>query len=168
MRSLAGAAVAAAATAALSSCVSEAVIVDAGTVTTVTVDAPLYDTNLAAAGGCDPEGCVGDLTRDGDSTNLQSRWSCKADLGSPGSTCSITYTFADPLTIEGLKIALYEGELRKRSLEIYIDGVITAAWTSTGTTSDFETLEFRGTGSTIELLGLQEATEWLSITEVAI
>ena len=66
MKSLAGAAAAAAAaaTVALSSCatVVEA-IVDAGTVTTVTVDAPLYDTNLAAAGGCDPEGCVGDLTR---------------------------------------------------------------------------------------------------------
>ena len=63
MRLLTSAAVAAAAAAALSSCVTEAAIVDAGTVTTVTVDAPLYDTNLAADGGCDPEGCVGELTR---------------------------------------------------------------------------------------------------------
>lgn len=64
MRSLSGAAVAAAATAALSLCVTTvATIVDAGTATTVTADAPLYDTNLATAGGCDPEGCVGDLTR---------------------------------------------------------------------------------------------------------
>lgn len=37
--------------------------VEAGTLTTVLVDAPLYDTNLSAANGCDPVGCVGDLTR---------------------------------------------------------------------------------------------------------
>lgn len=37
--------------------------VEIGTLTTVTVDAPLYDTKLSAANGCDPAGCVGDLTR---------------------------------------------------------------------------------------------------------
>lgn len=39
-----------------------AVIVDIGAVTTVIVDAPLYDPSLTAAAGCDPAGCVGDLT----------------------------------------------------------------------------------------------------------
>lgn len=37
--------------------------VDAGTVTTIAVNAPLYDPNLGDASGCDPAGCVGDLTR---------------------------------------------------------------------------------------------------------
>lgn len=40
-----------------------ATIVDAGAVTTVAVKAPLYDPNRAASNGCDPVGCVGDLTR---------------------------------------------------------------------------------------------------------
>ena len=35
---------------------------NAGAVTTVAVDAPLYDTRLSADGGCDPAGCSGDLT----------------------------------------------------------------------------------------------------------
>lgn len=37
--------------------------VDAGALTTVTAEAPLYDTNLSAANGCDPSGCVAGLTR---------------------------------------------------------------------------------------------------------
>lgn len=53
----------AAAAAVLPPCVTEAAIVDAGTVTTVSVSAPLYDTNLSDNYGCEPEGCVGDLTR---------------------------------------------------------------------------------------------------------
>lgn len=40
-----------------------AAVVEVGSLTTVTVEAPLYDTNLSAAGGCDPAGCSGDKTR---------------------------------------------------------------------------------------------------------
>lgn len=40
-----------------------AAVVDAGAVTTVAVEAPLHDPNRAAGNGCDPVGCVGDLTR---------------------------------------------------------------------------------------------------------
>lgn len=43
--------------------VARAAIVDAGALTTVTVEAPLYDTRGGAAGGCDPAGCGGGLTR---------------------------------------------------------------------------------------------------------
>ena len=39
-------------------------VVEAGTLTTVTVTAPLYDSTTSPAdGGCSPEGCVGDNTR---------------------------------------------------------------------------------------------------------
>ena len=37
--------------------------VDAGEVTTVEVDAPLYDTRLSVDGGCDPSGCIASMTR---------------------------------------------------------------------------------------------------------
>ena len=43
--------------------VADATTVDAGDVTTVVVDAALYDTRLSVDGGCDPIGCVGNLTR---------------------------------------------------------------------------------------------------------
>lgn len=39
--------------------------VEAGTLTTVVVDASSYDARLSAAGGCDPAGCSGDKTRVG-------------------------------------------------------------------------------------------------------
>lgn len=51
-----------AAVAAVSS-TAQAVLVDAGAYTTMSVYAPLYDTRLSNDGGCDPSGCVGDLTR---------------------------------------------------------------------------------------------------------
>ena len=35
---------------------------------------------------------------------MDSRWSCKPDLGPDGSTCSITYTLAEPLDVVGLNI----------------------------------------------------------------
>ncbi|CAM9343615.1 unnamed protein product, partial [Sphacelaria rigidula] len=157
----------AAAAAVLPPCVTEAAIVDAGTVTTVSVSAPLYDTNLSDNYGCEPEGCVGDLTRDGDLTDLQSRWSCLHPWNS-GNTCSITYTLADPLTIEGFKIALYKGDQRLRTLEIYIDGELATTWTSSGTTTDFETIDCSGTGSTIEVVGILGIREWIAIAELEI
>ena len=43
--------------------VAGAATVDAGEITTVNVDAPLYDTRVNDDGGCDPSGCSGDLTR---------------------------------------------------------------------------------------------------------
>lgn len=41
-----------------------AAIVEAEALTTVTVEAPLFDENaVAATGGCNPAGCVGNKTR---------------------------------------------------------------------------------------------------------
>ena len=45
-----------------------------------------------------------------------SRWSCKPDLGSAGSTCSITYALPDPQYIEELNIGeffVYEAGIQK-------------------------------------------------------
>lgn len=49
------------------------------------------------------------MMQDGDLTDLQSRWSCLHPWNS-GNTCSITYTLADPLTIEGFKIGEISNE----------------------------------------------------------
>ena len=45
------------------------------------------------------------LIQDGDITSTDSRWSCKPELSSStDSTCSITYSLSDSLSIEGLNI----------------------------------------------------------------
>eukprot|EP00752_Nemacystus_decipiens_P014959 g13318.t1 len=142
-------------------------VVDAGAVTSVAVEAPLYDPNLSDARGCDPAGCVGDLTRDGDLAP-SSRWSCKPSLGPAGSTCSITYTLGDTLDLVGLNVAMYKGDTRTRMMDVYVDDTMIASWTSSGTTTAFENIELRATGQTVELRGVLDDSEWLSITEVEI
>lgn len=42
--------------------------------------------------------------QDGDATSLESRWSCKPDLGTGDATCSISYTLAESLDIVGLNV----------------------------------------------------------------
>ena len=63
--------------------------------------------------------------------------------------------------------ALYKGDERTRTIDIYVDGVIVTTWTSSGTTSDFETVTLGVTGSTIELRGVLGNSEFLSILEVS-
>lgn len=46
----------------------------------------------------------GTLVQDGDLETLESRWSCKPELGDAGSTCSIAYRTTDPLYIDELNI----------------------------------------------------------------
>ena len=62
--------------------------------------------------------------------------------------------------------ALFRGDERTRTVDIYVDDVIVTTWTSSGTTSDFETVTLGVTGSTIELRGVLEHSEFLSILEV--
>ncbi|CAM9649139.1 unnamed protein product, partial [Ascophyllum nodosum] len=146
---------------------SEARTIEAGTVTTVTVDAPLYDTNTGDDNGCDPAGCVGELTRDGDLAP-NSRWSCRPSLGPDGSTCSIAYSLADVVSIEVLNIALYNGDERTRTIEIYVDGVLATSWTNSGNTAGLELVGLGVTGQEVMLRGVLDDSEWLSVNEVEI
>lgn len=51
-------------------------------------------------------------------------------------------------------------------MDIYVDGVMLTTWTSSGTTSGFETVDLGVAGKTVELRGVQADSEWLSILEV--
>ena len=62
--------------------------------------------------------------------------------------------------------ALFRGDERTRTVDVYVDDVIVTTWTSSGTTSDFEAVTLGVTGSTIELRGVLENSEFLSILEV--
>ena len=61
---------------------------------------------------------------------------------------------------------MYKGDERTRTVDIYVDGAVITSWTSSGNTLDFETVALGVTGSTIELRGMLEDSEWLSIMEV--
>ena len=59
-----------------------------------------------------------------------------------------------------------KGDQRTRTVDIYVDGATVATWTSSGATLDFESVTLGVTGSTVELRGVLEDSEWLSIMEV--
>ncbi|CAN0546437.1 unnamed protein product, partial [Ectocarpus sp. 12 AP-2014] len=80
-----------------------AAIVDAGTLTGVTTEAPVFDDRATLPYGCPPAGCVGANTRDG-ITSDESRWSCAPSLDSTDSACTITYALEDEQHLDALKI----------------------------------------------------------------
>lgn len=54
-----------------------------------------------------------------------------------------------------------------RTLEVFIDDELITTWTSSGTTTDFETIEIGSVpGKIVELRGVLADDEWLSISEV--
>ena len=53
-------------------------------------------------------------------------------------------------------------------MEIYVDGVLITTWTSSGITTGFETVALDVSGYEVQLVGVLDDSEWLSITEVGI
>ncbi|CAM9225364.1 unnamed protein product, partial [Scytosiphon promiscuus] len=152
----------------VASCLSaaDATTVEAGSVTVVSVDAPVYDTRSSAPYGCSPAGCVGANTRDG-LVSTESRWSCATSLD-PSATCAITYTLEDAQYIQALRIALYKGDTRTRTMDVVVDGEVILTWTSSGNTAGFDDVLLGVQGQAIELRGVLADSEWLSISEVEI
>lgn len=51
---------------------------------------------------------------------------------------------------------------------MYVDGVLVTTWTSSGMTDGFESIDLSETsGTTIEIVGVLDSFEWLSIIEVS-
>ena len=97
-----------------------------------------------------------------------SRWSCKADV-SEVDACELKLEFDEPQDIVQMKMALYKGDERTRSVNVWIDGVYTHTITSSGTTIDFETYDLIAPGAMTVVLQASgvEGNGWLSITEVS-
>lgn len=53
-----------------------------------------------------------------------------------------------------------------RTMEIYVDDELITTWSSSGTTTDLEGIDFDAVGETVELRGVLADSEWLSILEV--
>ncbi|CAM9991574.1 unnamed protein product [Ectocarpus fasciculatus] len=138
---------------------------EAGTVMSVTPEASAFDTRSTLPSGCPPDGCVAANTRDGDMSD-ESRWSCSPSLDASG--CSITFTLERVEYLGDIRIALYKGDIRTRTIDIYVDGSHITTWTSSGTTTGFESVELMDQGQVVELVGDLDDIEWLSILEVEI
>lgn len=62
---------------------------------------------------------------------------------------------------------MYKGATRMRTVDISVDGIFAVTWTSSGTTSDFETIDMSGyAGQDITITGVLDDSEWISIVEV--
>ena len=141
--------------------------VEAGEVVDVTVSANAFDEDATIAdGGCPPDGCKPENTRDGDATDL-SRWSCASEL-LVGEECKITYTFSEAVFVHSMALAFYKGNERTRTISVEVNDDNVGMFMSSGETTAFETVELDAPGVTslaLEPVGLA-ADEYLSITEV--
>ena len=64
---------------------------------------------------------------------------------------------------------MHRGTTRTRTIEVYVDGALITTWTSSGTTDGFESVNLSwASGQVIELTGVLDDTEWLSIVEVSL
>lgn len=65
--------------------------------------------------------------------------------------------------------ALYKGATRVRTVDVSVDGAVVTTWSSSGTTTDFETVDLSGhSGQDITITGVLADLEWLSIVEVSL
>lgn len=52
-------------------------------------------------------------------------------------------------------------------MEVRVDDTLVTAWTSSGTTDEFEAIDLSGTpGQMVEITGVLDDSEWVSIVEV--
>lgn len=63
---------------------------------------------------------------------------------------------------------MYRGDSRTRTVDVSIDGALMTTWTSSGTTTEFESVDLSGAyGQVVTISGNNQAdSQWLSIIEV--
>lgn len=92
--------------------------VEASTITTVTVVANSYDIKISEEFGCMDAGCLPGLTRDGDVTDAESRWSCRQSDVPDEKLCAITFSFEEALDVRCVQVAFWKAGERSRTLEV--------------------------------------------------
>ena len=65
-----------------------------------------------------------------------------------------------------LLTAMYKGDERTRTMDVYVDDELVTSWTTSGITTAFENIDFGVNGQAVELRGVLGEEEWLSIAEV--
>lgn len=133
----------------------------------VTVSANAWDARNTAS-GCPPDGCVAENVLD-ENIEPESRWSCKASI-SQIEACELTFVFDEPQDIVEIRIAMFKGNERSRTVNIWADGVLSTTVTTSATTLELEAYELAAMQATT--IVLQEAggdsNDWFSVTEVGV
>ncbi|CAM9253334.1 unnamed protein product, partial [Scytosiphon promiscuus] len=147
--------------------------VEAGEKTEVAVTATAFDVRPGASSGqvgCGEgggNGCEPLNSRDGISSEIESRWSCATKIVPDEGPCQIEYTFAEAQDIMDIQVAFWRGNERTRTLEVHFDGMLHHTHESySGST--FNTLAVVGTGVTTVMLQSIDLLpeEWISLIEV--
>ena len=95
--------------------------VEVGTKTNVFVSANAYDTRpgqASGSNGCMDDGCAPALSRDGNSDDVESRWSCNPSIVPGGGLCEIEFVFEAPQDVKGVQVVFWKGDERTRTLEV--------------------------------------------------
>lgn len=102
------------------------------------------------------------------SLDPDSRWACRPSF-SLIDVCELTFAFDEPQDISEIRMAMFKGNQRTRTVNVLVDGVLaTTAVTSANT---FELEAYEVSAIQASTIVLQEAGPeedvWLSITEVS-
>lgn len=131
----------------------------------VTASANGWDTRTSGF-GCAPSGCVASNAVDG-SLDPASRWSCNSVVSNVNA-CELTLELDAPQDIEAINIALWKGNERTRTIDIWVDGELASTIESSGTTEDYERyalVAIEATTVVLQAVGVVD-NGWLSILEV--
>lgn len=96
-------------------------LVDAGTKTVVTVSTNAYDTRPGADSndiGCNLDGCLPELARDGNNDDIESRWSCARKIVVEDDACEITFDLQDAQDIKDVQVSFWKKDIRMRKLQV--------------------------------------------------
>ena len=83
--------------------------------------------------------------------------------------CELSLVFEEPQDIFELRMALFKGNQRTRTVSIWVDGVLSSTVETSGTTLEYEPYALEAMQATTIVLqgtGLEENV-WLSITGVS-
>ncbi|CAN0398701.1 unnamed protein product, partial [Scytosiphon promiscuus] len=111
-------------------------------------------------------GCVPDNVLDG-SLDPDSRWACRPSF-SLVDVCELTFTFDQPQDIFEVRMAMFKGNERNRTVNVLADGVLVATVVTSANTFEMEAYAVSATQASTIVLQEAGAEEnvWLSMTEV--
>lgn len=86
-----------------------------------------------------------------------------------GDACELTLTFDTPQDLSEMRVALWKGDQRTRSIDVLVDGALDGTFVSSGTTTDYETYDLVVAQVNEVVLQAVDIADngWLSVTGVS-
>lgn len=81
--------------------------------------------------------------------------------------CKLTFVFDEPRDIMEIRMALWRGDDRVRSVNVWVDGALVSTITSSGKTLKYEAYQLIAPQATTIMLQYDDSlTDWLRVTGV--